>query len=365
MSLFMVQSPYDKMGGILMKKIFLKLLSIFSLMFVFMFNVNVEAECKSRPKISIIVPVYNVEKYLPECMDSLINQTLKEIEIICIDDGSIDKSGKILDDYSKKDERIKVIHQKNQGVSAARNVGIDISNGEYMTFVDADDYVDPECYETAYKWAIKDDIDVLQFRHNKVNDKSKDKPKNESKDKLSDSDVLNLEQFLKKSFSGFVWFKIIKSDIIKNNNIRFMTDISLSEDACFSYMVFPRATKFKIIPGKFYNYRSRPGSAVKKWNRNDYNNRQMISIINHVYDNWKEGNLIKGREHILLEFVIHIVRGKETKRVDDILKIVNKLNSPKVLSKCSEKCRKEIEKLKKKSSKNRKVDSEKIGKKAA
>lgn len=351
-----------------MKNIIKNLVSIFSFMFLCVLSVNASA---TIPKVSIIVPVYNVEKWLPECMDSLVNQTLEDIEIICVNDGSTDNCKNILDEYAKKDkekfkkERIKVINQENQGVCAARNAGLDIASGEYITFVDSDDYVDTKCYETAYKWAKKDNIDVLQFRHNRVNEKSKIKSSNNSEKNLSDSEVLNLEQFLKKSFSGFVWFKMIKSDIIKDNNIRFMTDISLSEDACFSYMVFPRATRFKIIPGKFYNYRSRPGSAVKKWNKNDYNNRQMISIINHVYNSWKEGNLIKGREHILLEFVIHVVRGKKTNHVDDILKIVDKLNSPEVLSKCSKNCKDEIEKLKKESSENKKINSKKIVKKAA
>ena len=87
------------------------------------------------PKVSVIIPVYNVEKYLRECLDSVINQTLKDIEIICVDDGSTDSSGKILDEYAQKDKRIKVIHQENQGLGAAHNVGIDLAKGEYIGFV--------------------------------------------------------------------------------------------------------------------------------------------------------------------------------------------------------------------------------------
>ena len=99
-------------------------------------------------KISVIVPVYNVEQYLPQCLDSIINQTYKNLEIICVDDGSPDNSGKILDEYAKKDKRIKVIHQENQGVSVARNTGLDNATGKYIGFVDPDDWIEADYYET-------------------------------------------------------------------------------------------------------------------------------------------------------------------------------------------------------------------------
>ena len=96
----------------------------------------------SQKKVSVIVPVYNVEKYIKKCVESLINQEYRNFEIILINDGSVDNSGMIIDEMSLRDDRIKVIHQKNQGVSAARNVGISFSKGEYITFVDGDDWVD-------------------------------------------------------------------------------------------------------------------------------------------------------------------------------------------------------------------------------
>ncbi|MBS7046628.1 MAG: glycosyltransferase family 2 protein, partial [Eubacterium sp.] len=105
------------------------------------------------PKISIIVPVCNVEKYLSKCLDSIVNQTLKEIEIICIDDGSTDDSGAILDSYSQKDSRIKVIHKKNSGYGNSMNVGMDCAEGEYIGIVESDDCILPEMYEELYKAA--------------------------------------------------------------------------------------------------------------------------------------------------------------------------------------------------------------------
>ena len=103
-------------------------------------------------KISVVVPVYNVEKYLKECIDSIINQTLEDIEIICVNDGSTDSSLEILNNFAEQDNRIKVITQSNQGLSAARNTGIKYANGEYISFIDSDDYIDTSLYETLVKY---------------------------------------------------------------------------------------------------------------------------------------------------------------------------------------------------------------------
>ena len=101
--------------------------------------------------ISIIIPIYNVEKYMEKCLNSVVNQTYNNIEIILIDDGSKDKSREICDNYAKKDNRIKVVHKENNGVSSARNTGIDMSKGKYITFIDSDDYIDTDYIETLYK----------------------------------------------------------------------------------------------------------------------------------------------------------------------------------------------------------------------
>ena len=119
------------------------------------------------PKVSIIVPTYNVEQYLHECMDSIINQTLKDIEIICVDDGSTDNSGKILDEYATRDNRIKVIHKQNGGYGRAMNVGFDNATGEYIGIVEPDDYVALDMYEELYKKAIENDVDFIKADFNR------------------------------------------------------------------------------------------------------------------------------------------------------------------------------------------------------
>ncbi len=111
-------------------------------------------------KVSIIVPVYNVEKYLKRCLDSLISQTLKDIEIICVNDGSKDNSDKILEEYARKDSRIIIINQENQGISVARNNGMDIAKGKYVGFVDSDDWVDSDFFEKLYNAAEKNNAQM-------------------------------------------------------------------------------------------------------------------------------------------------------------------------------------------------------------
>ena len=121
--------------------------------------------------ISVIVPVYNVEKYLPQCLNSIINQTYKNIEVVLVDDGSTDDSGNICEEYKKNDERIIVVHQKNSGLSAARNVGIEISTGEYITFIDSDDYISPDYIENLYSALEQYSADIAICDLKKVSEK--------------------------------------------------------------------------------------------------------------------------------------------------------------------------------------------------
>lgn len=114
-----------------------------------------------KPKVSIIVPVYNVEKYLVRCMESLLNQTLKEIEIILVDDGSPDNCPQMCDEYARRDSRVKVIHKSNAGLGYARNSGLDVAVGEYIAFVDSDDYVDTSMYATLWNEARASNADVV------------------------------------------------------------------------------------------------------------------------------------------------------------------------------------------------------------
>lgn len=123
---------------------------------------------KEDPLVSIIIPVYNTEQHLQKCLDSVINQTYHNIEIILIDDGSTDNSGKICDDYAKKDDRVKVYHQKNSGVSCARNLGLDVAQGEYISFIDSDDYIDCELLQQVVSKVRHQEFDIIIFGYNEI-----------------------------------------------------------------------------------------------------------------------------------------------------------------------------------------------------
>ena len=120
--------------------------------------------------ISVVVPVFNVEKYLKKCIESIINQTKKELQIILVNDGSTDKSGKICDSYKEKDKRICVIHKKNGGLSSARNAGINIARGQYIAFIDSDDWIEPDYFELLYKGIEKFNADISVIQFNKIRD---------------------------------------------------------------------------------------------------------------------------------------------------------------------------------------------------
>ena len=128
---------------------------------------------KEKPLISVIVPIYKVEKYLNKCVKSIINQTYKNLEIILVDDGSPDNCGKICDKLAERDDRIRIIHKKNGGLSSARNAGIEIANGEYIGFVDSDDYIDNDMFETLYN-NIKDnnaDLSIIGYQIETIDNK--------------------------------------------------------------------------------------------------------------------------------------------------------------------------------------------------
>ncbi len=217
-------------------------------------------------KVSIIVPVYNVENYLDRCMQSLLSQTLKNIEIILVDDGSPDNCPLMCDEYAKKDSRIKVIHKQNEGLGFARNSGLEVAVGEYVAFVDSDDYVDIAMYEILYKKAKEHNSDVVFCGFNKQNkDKSFTKIcECETYLEYQGLDVKYLipdfiasepynEHEYKHDMS--VWHSIYKNDIIKNNNIRFISErLYASEDVPFQIDFLLCANKVIFIPDFLYFY---------------------------------------------------------------------------------------------------------------
>ena len=221
------------------------------------------------PKISIIIPIYNAENYLKRCLNSVINQTLKDIEIICINDCSKDNSLEILKEYSKKDNRIKIINLKeNKGESKARNIGLDNTNSEYIAFLDNDDEIDLDFYEKLYNKAIKTNSDIVKAGVDIIN-----YDKKHQKDNLNE---LIKQNNSKLYFTHYWWSAIYKSSLIKENNIKFLEKYEIGEDILFLNQAILNCKKLEIIDNTYYHYHKRENSTDSKI----LNYEKIKSIIN-------------------------------------------------------------------------------------
>lgn len=219
--------------------------------------------------LSIIIPVYNVEKYIERCINSILSQNYTNFELILVDDGSTDSSGTILDKYAKLDERIKVFHQINQGQSAARNKGLDVAQGIYLTFIDADDYlIDPNIYVKCIKLLEEDEqIDIVQFSYARVDTKDQLLGVNKCSSLLYKNvqdffcNIENISLDSISSIKDLVWNKVYRSNVI--GNIRFMPNVDF-EDAIFIVDLFGKLHGLKIISDVGYAYVSNPDSIMNK-----------------------------------------------------------------------------------------------------
>lgn len=218
------------------------------------------------PRVSVIVPIYNVEKYLDRCMESLLNQTLKNIEIIMVDDGSPDLCPQMCDEYAKKDSRVKVVHKKNAGLGLARNSGLDIATGEYVAFVDSDDYVGLDMYKTLYdraeankcdavycgfrtevrenKWVYSNEVDVDQLW-------KREDVQQFMLDMIASGVGIKAERLYQMS----VWHSIYKRSLIEENHFRFVSEREVaSEDIPFQVDFLSKANTVAYVSKAFYSY---------------------------------------------------------------------------------------------------------------
>jgi len=211
------------------------------------------------PKISIIVPVYKVEKYLHRCLDSIIAQTFTDWECILIDDGSPDGSGKICDEYAEKDERFKVFHQENQGVSAARNKGLDEARGEYVNFIDSDDWIANSLLEKSIEFAMNYEI-VFWGNYNcyEDGDMVAHIPHNVSCSNIEETEceIYHLKNNAECcEYFGYTWNKMFRMSVIRNNSIKFVEGLTLREDELFTMEYCQNITSLKVISESLYYYR--------------------------------------------------------------------------------------------------------------
>lgn len=232
-----------------------------------------------KPEISIIIPVYNTEKFLKACINSLIKQSFKNCEFIFVDDGSTDDSCNLIRSYKKKDNRIKLIMQKNKGVSSARNIGILNSNGKYIGFVDSDDYIDSDMYEILYKEMQTEDSDVIISNfEEELNGTKNIKTYNLIKNKKMDKTYIQnniLSFFIKDDSLNTVCNKLYKKSIIDEYNIRFPKGLPLGEDGIFNMIYFSKCSSCKYIDYTGYHYREVHGSATRNLYKHDYFQREL------------------------------------------------------------------------------------------
>ena len=207
--------------------------------------------------ISIIVPVYNVEQYLEKCVDSIINQKYKNLEIILVDDGATDSSGKLCDELAKIDNRIKVYHKENGGLSDARNYGVERATGDYIGFVDSDDYIDSEMYEELYEAIKKENVDVVECNL-KIIYPDRVELFTEQKYYNVYTKQEYLEEYLKiEKIFGSACVRLIKSDIAKK--LKFPVG-KLYEDTYYAYDLIEKVDRYVIMNNPYYNYLMRENS---------------------------------------------------------------------------------------------------------
>lgn len=218
-----------------------------------------------KPKVSIVVPMYGVEQYVDKCVESLLNQTLQEIEIILVDDGSPDRSGKIADSYAKKDHRVKVIHQKNAGLGPARNSGIKVAKGEYIGFVDSDDWVNTQMFAKLYEAATKNNSDIVVSGHcdftNGIVTRTKKHPLagQTIKSKIEIMEIRKnlyghkLNDDVVEAFPMSVWIAIYRAELFSEYHLEFQE--ILSEDIIFNLSAYKYAKSITFTGDTDYCYR--------------------------------------------------------------------------------------------------------------
>lgn len=287
-----------------------------------------------NPKVSVIVPVYNVEKYLKKSISSILNQTLEDIEIIIINDGSTDNSYKIVKELAEYDSRIVVINKENGGVSSARNIGLRVAKGEYISFVDSDDWIDRDMIIDLYYIAKQYRCDVISCSYD-INEKRKVEYPLTANKLMRREDIIReiFPKIIGGNIKTFIWDKIYNREFIIKNNIEFDEEIDLFEDWVFLVSVYEYMSDFYYISKCMYHYRLNNNSLSNKYHENFYDliiniHRRKLQFINKVKLNTSYNNLIARNNFIsdLIKSINHVVingeeltLGEKKKQLDKIL----------------------------------------------
>lgn len=239
-------------------------------------------------KVSVVIPIYNVENYLKKCLDSVINQTYKNLEIICVNDCSPDNSSEILKEYAAKDNRIKIInHKKNGGLSAARNTGMDNATGEYIYFLDSDDWIDSDYIEKMVNKIIETDADIVIDKNVITEKENFSAPyKHPSHKEEYTNNFITKDEIVNIMVNA--WSKMLKTDFIRRKNLRFPEGY-INEDLYFHYIALAQTDKAYFFDGANYHYLSRDAGISKTEENKDIETMKIFSLL---YDYFKEHNLL-------------------------------------------------------------------------
>lgn len=290
------------------------------------------------PKVSIIVPIYNVEKYLDRCMQSLLRQTLKEIEIILVDDGSPDRCPQMCDEYARMDARVKVIHKENAGLGFARNSGLDIARGEYIAFVDSDDYVERSMYEDLYREAVKSDADVVFAGFKTETQPGIWRDSNEVSQRTEWNgegveefmlDMIACAPYVKqeRKYQMSVWHSIYRTSIIREKNLRFLSERDVaSEDLPFQVDFLQCTKKVVYLPESYYYYCLNGTSLTASFKPEKYDSfRLLYNVLNEKIVHSDEHKLRTARFFIgyVRGQILHMISSNYKNCIPEIRKICN------------------------------------------
>lgn len=271
------------------------------------------------PKVSVIVPIYNVEKYLDRCMESLLHQTLEDIEIILVDDGSPDNCPQMCDEYAKTDSRVKVIHKQNAGLGYARNSGLEVATGEYVAFVDSDDYVDINMYRKLHEVARENEADVVFCNFKKefspncfIESKECDNYIEYVCNQIEDLtlDFIAAPPHCKSEYvhDMSVWHSVYKRSIIEENNIRFISEREFaSEDIPFQIDFLKCCNKVAFIPDSLYVYCYNGGSLTKSFKPEKFEQIQNLLHLLQEKTRSIDPNTLRAKR-LFIGYIRHLVR---------------------------------------------------------
>lgn len=290
------------------------------------------------PKVSVIIPCYGVEKYLDRCMDSVLKQTLSDIEIILVDDGSKDRVPEMCDEYARQDDRIKVIHKANGGLGYARNSGLEIATGEYVAFVDSDDYVDLSIYETLYYEAEKENADAVfcGFNLEGINDNWIKSNEIDSAKIFQGKGVTRFmldmvanapEEPNERRYYMSVWRAIYRRSIIVDNNIKFPSEREVaSEDIPFQVDFLKLSHKIVYIPDNLYYYCNNGSSLTATYKKEKYERFKHLRSVLIEKLKFVDGSLVRCDRFFIgytRTQLHHLMLSSESNKTEQIRYIVN------------------------------------------